>query len=268
MNDPFTMLYDVWEASFSSSSDIISDPHSSTTKLDARAATEDARSRATSSGGDEHQRDREGALNMEAMHQAELAWARSVWSNVCIMHAVAFLGIAFMLLPSIFYPSLLPCNAMSGMRATGWPVLNSCGAVTCISLMFCGVLHSVMGLHQLALCTSMHSAVRIMIAYANSAHACPMPPILMPHAFASGIGCVLGILLLGITQMHQASSVAWHGDVLHSGFVPGEFYMHHAWGCGIALLVLRHTAFRAVAVSQNLLWTKWLAVQRARLHQD
>lgn len=123
------------------------------------------------------------------------------------------------------------------MQASAWPVLNSSLLMMGLSWTCCCGLQFAFGLHRLALCTAMHSVVRIMLAYAGMCATCPMPPVFMPGAVASGMGMLVGVVLLCISHFLVHAPL----DL----FDTEEFYMNHAWAYLFVLLAMRHTVFRA-----------------------
>ena len=160
-----------------------------------------------------------------------------MWSDVCMMHAGGAISMGLVLLPSIFAPSMLVSNcAMPGLaRASAWPVLNSCFLLLGMSWTFCCMVHFVLGLPMLALCTSMHSVPSIMLAYAGAVVSCPLPPVHMPYAVSSGIGLLAGAMLLCVSHMHASSE----------SFGTEDFYMCHSWAMFASLFLMRQTVFRA-----------------------
>jgi hypothetical protein len=174
-------------------------------------------------------------------HPAEAALSQSrqaAWMDICLMHGWGMVSIALMLTPSIFNPRMLCCNALPHWNGSAWPVLNSSILTLALSWVWCCMLVHAFGLHKLALCTSMHSVTRVMLAYANLGVACPLPPIFMPRAVASGLGICLGLFLaLCVAQVHAASAF----------FDTSDFYMNHAWAQWVVMLGMRHTLFRASA---------------------
>ncbi len=144
---------------------------------------------------------------------------------------------------------------MSGVRATAWPVLNCSLLLAALSLVACRVVFSVLRLPQLALCMAMHASARLMLSFANAAVACPLPPIAMPPVFASGVGVCIGVLLLAITQMHDACSNS------------ADFYMDHAWASCVFMMGMRHIVFRAALGLQGAVHRVSYAHMLATAHQ-
>lgn len=223
MNDPFTMLYDTW--SLLSSSNLSGGKPEKHPPPPPFAQTES-------------QEDKEEPSPPPSRPPSEKEpLPPSVWTAIAVFHVIACAGVVLMLLPSIFQPSMLPCNSMSGVRATAWPVLNSCLLLAALSLVACRVVFSVLRLPQLALCMAMHATARLMLSFANAAIACPLPPIAMESTFASGVGVCIGVLLLTITQMHDACSK-------QARFDRADFYMNHAWASCVLMMGMRHIVFR------------------------
>jgi hypothetical protein len=222
MSDPITMMYDAWWylSSDGSSSIELIQPLNAQQQYDAEESPESEQSCSKNSRKDATAQDER--------------FKHSVWTDVCILHVIGMISVAATLIPSITNPSILACNAISGVNASTWPVLNSSTMMFGISWTCCCVLQFVFGLHKLALCTSMHTVARLMLAYASMALSCPLPPVCMPTAVASGTGMLIGLLLLFVSQMRNASTL----------FSTEDFYMNHAWAHWVALLVMRHTVLR------------------------
>lgn len=230
MTDPMSMLFDVWAYMYYSEEDIPvqeSQPQTHEQQdpkvCSKNTSTDEAQVPETSSFAS--QRHLSG-------HEST-----DVWRNVRIIHSIGAAGILVPLIPSMFGTHRLLSNSIPSVHATVWGVINSCILVLGTSLVTCCSLQFIGDMPQLALCTAMHSVCRIMVAYANMCVDCPLPPIFMPTAVASGMGMGVALLLLFV------------GHVDAMGGVEGSegFYMYHAWACGYMLLMMRQGVF-SVAV--------------------
>jgi hypothetical protein len=152
------------------------------------------------------------------------------------MHAIGAVGVGMALLPSLLCSRLqLACNAsIPNLQASAWPLVNSSALMFAISYLCCSWMLHGAGLHELAVCTAMHSVARIILAFVHTALSCPLPPIFMPAAAASGMGLALGALVV----------YAGHATTTTAG---NFFYMNHAWATLVAVLFMRHTVLRAAA---------------------
>ena len=256
MTDPVTMMFDTW--SYFSSGDAHDNDHHAGPKQEYRAAPLDAAqcsrhsSRQTGSMPSPDKDHEQGTWVVVDVDQADenfrQSWLLDAWMDICTMHMVGMASLVFMLLPSIANQSMLACNAIPQVNASAWPVLNSGLCILGISWTWCCAMHFSLGMPMLALCTGMHSVGRIMLAYACTALSCPLPPIFMPGAVASGMALFVGFHLLFISQMHhgiqQDTAKKGHGHVQIFG--TADFYMNHAWACVCVLLCIRHLAFRGV----------------------
>lgn len=188
------------------------------------------------------------SMNMdEAGENFRKDWILAAWMDICTLHMVGMASLLLMLIPSIANQSMLACNAIPQVNASAWPVLNSGLCILGISWTWCCAMHFWLGLPRLALCTAMHSVARIMLAYACTAVSCPLPPIFMPGAVASGMGVFVGVQLLCISHMHSSrQEVTGEGKMQVQIFDTAEFYMNHAWACAVVLFGIRHLAFRGV----------------------
>jgi hypothetical protein len=222
MTDPMTMMYDAW--SYLSSTDSLN------------------------TGESNHQAPGQCGAPREGEEEDQRSVAPgAVWTDICTMHLVGMAGLTIMLLPSIFNQSMLACNAIQGVKSSAWPVLNSSLCILGISWTWCCAMNFVLGLPRLALCTAMHSVGRIMLSYASTSISCPLPPIFMPGAVASGLGVFVGALLLCISHVHGGAVSNTEESFKANGrmvFNTQEFYMNHAWACVCILMCMRHTVFR------------------------
>lgn len=248
MNDPFTMLYDAWSLLYHHSPNLPPGGGRDGARADQESAVHHHPPPPPVVTTDQDHVNKQQEPDDEPPTSEAPRALDVVWTAICVLHMVACAGIATMLVPSIvlFQPSMLPCNSISGVPpATAWPVINCCLLLAALSLVACRVVLSVLRLPQLALCMAMHATARLMLSFANAAVACPLPPIAMPSAFASGVGVCIGVLLLVITQMHDACSDP-------ETFDPADFYMNHAWASCVLMMGMRHIVYRAALALQGL----------------
>ena len=215
MKDPFTLAYSAWEFFTAPSEQVrIQQPR-----------------RKTSASCEWMLRRRRHRQQHELRGQ-DRARGEAIWMDVCVMHAVGMLGVLFALLPSVVAGGpRLACNAaIPAANASAWPLLNCSALMFGLSWVVCSALQHAAGLPELALCACMHLVARLVAAFADVALSCPLPPIYMPGAAATGMGFALGLLLLCISQMHAASGgAAWSEG----------FYMNHLWASCAAVFVVR-----------------------------
>jgi hypothetical protein len=150
------------------------------------------------------------------------------------MHAIGAAGVLIALAPSLVCGRQhLACNiAIPRVHSSAWPLVNSSVAVFGLSFLASSTLLHVAGLQDLAMCMSMHMVARIIAAYVDVVQSCPLPPVFMQGAAASGMGIAMGILVLYVGHVEEGAK---------------DFYMNHAWACWVAVLLARHTVMRAAA---------------------
>lgn len=245
MTDPMSMMYDMWWYLSTADVQVVQPRGENAWKLQQQQqqradeppeTTIDDES--CSGTGQQHDRLKQDAAEGAARLKLK---RENMWLDACIMHALALGGVAVSLGPSMICPrSSLACSGAVEDASPPWAVLNSCVLVTGMSLVACCALHHICGMHMLALCTSMHSACRILFGYASMCVSCPLPPIMMPGVAASGMVTCVGLVALFVSRIPIAGE-------------EGDFYMCHAWACCMVVWGIRHSAFRAAVWFTSLL---------------
>ncbi len=249
MTDPFTVAYNAWTYIANGNDDYYyaNDDAELLRSIDDQDSVIPAKKQAKPNSGEPKCKDESGKQILSPSFNAS-----AIWTDVCILHGIGMAGVGFALLPSVFAPaSLLACGSLC---SSAWPLIHASALMFCLSLLGCCAIHHVLGMHSLALCTSIHMVPRcvveldsfyliicltfkfhrIMAAFMDVCVGCPMPPIYMPGTAATGIAFGMGLLLLCVGQMAHHSNT-WD---------TASFYMAHAWACGVAVFVLRHTVLR------------------------
>ena len=184
MQDPMTMIYDMWW--YLSASGLDEEQQEGTTKP-FRMFPKEPPPRGSA------RRDEEGTTRSETADEDEESTAQQaqsaaqatlgIWRDICIIHALSLCSIVMALSPSIMGVGPLACRSMPqvcsamqlklytsrcltvsfkqvGKSLSPWPVLNSCVLVTGMSMVVCCLIQYACGMHALALCVAMHSTAR------------------------------------------------------------------------------------------------------------
>lgn len=233
-SDPFTAVYDAWNAHFIAVDATQQTQHQEYEEGTAQnQGSQQPKNHPPNTPIHEEPEACSGG-NIHGEASGSATSAEEAWGHVCAMHVIGASGVGAALLPSLLCSrGRLACNtAIPRVRASAWPIFNSCMGIFGVSFLACCALMHVTGLNDLAMCMCMHTVARIIAAYVEVVQSCPLPPVFMQGAAASGMGIAMGMLVLYVGHIEVGAE---------------DFYMNHAWACWVAVLLVRHTVLRGAS---------------------